>query len=108
MCEITRLVRVLVSPATRKIDELVPGYVHVDACIADVVARLNELGIRTLGSCCARGHTAPFPEAWIAIEAGDESRVILAGYTPRPARFRAHPGAIEVDPFEQVDTGTPG
>lgn len=29
--------------------------IRVDACIADVVLKLNSLGIYTLGSCCGHG-----------------------------------------------------
>jgi hypothetical protein len=98
MCETSTATLVNVGPATRNIDEPVPGRVHVDTCIAPEVAELNRAGVRTLGSCCAHDHDCPFPGAWIAVEAADVGLLIRLGYQPHPARFKAHPGAVEVTP----------
>lgn len=40
-------------------------FVYVDACIADEVQKMNDLGIITIGSCCGHDEEDAFPHVLI-------------------------------------------
>jgi len=49
----------------------------VDACIADYVQRMNDLGIITMGCCCGHGKTEP--QVSVAWESGERARQLGYG-----------------------------
>jgi len=59
----------------------------IDRCIADEIASLWALGIRTTGCCC--GHNTQ--RGFIGVEDEDIERMKCLGYTVRPNEIR--PGA---------------
>lgn len=104
MCTSTVDVWVRVGLDTRRIDEPVPGPVPVDRCIAGDVEALNVLGVRTIGSCCGRGHAASRPEAWVAFLEADR-HLIPANAQVKAAEFPNYAGRLEVDPRGLTTTG---
>lgn len=102
MCGTSKLVHVLAGPATRSVDEPVPGRVPVDECIAGEVSALNRRGIVTTGACC--GHGRPKEYAWIAVRREDSGQLLEDGYRPRtPDRaFPNYAGAVVVYPMTEV------
>jgi hypothetical protein len=57
-------------------------YVPVDACIADEVQFLNDVGIHTLGSCCGHGEPDKFPHVLIDPDSTELAQSL--GYNPEP------------------------
>lgn len=55
MCQWNTLAPIYVI--RRNNDDIQDGWhqVHVDACIADYVQKMNDVGIVTVGSCCGHG-----------------------------------------------------
>lgn len=60
--------------------------IYVDKCIAKEVARLRDMGIRTLGSCCGHGKLEPS----IVVDERDDGRMEELGYELHVNEYGAH------------------